>query len=187
MWRYHSNKTAFLQIVVLLVLVASFCDAGGSKESKACDKCRKGKEPAKVKKFPANLTSCTSPGPNDYSREFYDTTTDNPNCPAPPLPNTNNGSVCYDDPVNEQCSKKDRKKGGDKLHSSVTSGSKNSDIQGLGVVFLVLIILAVGLYFVSNASSRKNFGQTMTNLNLNYSLTDTGDIGGAKPIAQTDA
>lgn len=186
--RYQrSNKVFFLlSIAVVLLVLTLQIDAGGSKESKACEKCRKGKEPAKVKKFPANLTSCTSHGPNDYSREFYDESADNPNCAAPPVPNTNNNSVCYDDPVNERCSKKDSKKGPGKKHSSVTSGSKNGDIQGLGVVFLVLIVLAVGLYFVSNASSRKNFGQTMTNLNLNYTLTDTGDIGGAKPIAQVE-
>ena len=100
--RHLQHKVLFL-LLILLVL-ASQIDAGGSKESKACDKCRKGKEPAKAKKFPANLTSCTSHGPNDYSREFYDGAADNPNCAAPPLPNTNNGTVCYDDPVNEQCS-----------------------------------------------------------------------------------
>ena len=171
-----------------LLVFLSFCvDAGGSKEGKACDKCRKGKEPSKTKKFPTGVTNCSSKGPTDTTRAFYDGMEDNPNCPAPPTPGTGNSSGCYDSPSTTSCSKKDTKKGEGKMHSSVTSGSTNSAIQGLAVTFLVLIVIGVGLYFIANASGRKNFGMTMTNLNLNYSLAGPeADIGGAKPVATTE-
>ena len=164
------NKPLFLLLVIVCVAVGAVYAGGERQESKACDKCRKGKEPLFEKKFPDNVTSCDSPGNVDPTVAYYDGSAENPNCPAPPLPNTNTNQNCYDDPDNTACTKKDEKKGAGKRYSTASNGNTAASIKGLGTVFLVLIVLGVGLWLAANASSRRNFGQTMVNLNLNASV-----------------
>lgn len=163
------NKRVFLLLLLVVVVLDTAYAGGDRQESKACDKCRKGKEPLFEKKFPDNVTSCDSPGNVDPTVAYYDNSAENPNCPAPPLPNSNSNQNCYDDPDNTACTKKDEKKGAGKRYSTASNGNTAASIKGLGTVFLVLIVLGVGLWLAANASSRRNFGQTMVNLNLTAS------------------
>ena len=123
-----------LLLLVLFFLVAAV--QAGSKESQACNICRKEKEPTS-KKFPDGISSC--------SDGFYPSAT----CPVVQTdgaddPNNDPHADCHTDPYSQECGKK-KSKHPQKHNSTKKQDSHSSIVSGvlfLGVMALVAMIFA---------------------------------------------
>lgn len=153
----------FARAVLLALLLGMLAQEGwaGSKESQACNICRKGKEPGH-NKFPDGVNSCDD--------GFY------PSATCPVVVNnvnvdTGGDSVshanCHTDPYLETCSKKETKHPQkynstkkQNTHSSISTG-----ITFLGIMALIAMVFAC-FGIMALASMRNNAYPQMYNIQL---------------------
>lgn len=127
-------KLVLLLALLLALLVHPGVEAG-SKESQACNICRKEKEPASSK-FPDGVSSC--------SDGFY------PSAVCPVVQNTHsegggslNGADCHTDPYRENCSKKETKH--PQKHNSTKKQSNHTNATSMLIWLGVFALIAGGL------------------------------------------
>lgn len=151
---------AFLILTIVAVAVEA-----GSKASKACNMCRKEKNP-RSSKFPTGYSSCSDYyGSAQCPVTNTDTGNNNPTGYAGPQPD------CHTDPYTQNCPKKEQKYP-DKYNSNVNQSDSTSAGLALELAGGLLIVAFVFMMIMIIAQTRSSSNQQPQNIviNSNYNV-----------------